>query len=140
MLGVYPELVGNLVPILPESPVGVGAEWDVTQFLRYQGMRYQKTTTYTLLESDGDRLRLRLRDDYTAPKQGMDVMGESGSGPTLMRFSGAGEGELSVSLSLSLPRSSSMKGVLRIEATGKSDGKEESGTVEKQYAATVSRP
>src|SRR5262249_55894549 len=58
-------------PTLPEEAVGVGAEWDVMRIVQSFSMRYQRTSTYTLVSQEGGRIRLRVKEAYSAPSQAL---------------------------------------------------------------------
>jgi hypothetical protein len=84
--------LANVQMLLPEEPVGVGAQWEVKQKVNSQGMNMDQTTTYTLAAVNGDILTIKgvvaqqagkqKISNPTMPQVKMDVSKFSGSGRT----------------------------------------------------------
>lgn len=110
------EQVRALAPVLPEEPLGVGAEWDVTSVSRVGGVRMQQTRTWKVLALDGPRVRLRFQVRQSAPVQ--EVASERGdkSPLTVREVSVAGEGEMLIDLGAPLVTSYEGRGSVRFSA------------------------
>jgi hypothetical protein len=65
--------VRNLAIPFPVEPVGVGAKWEVTENVDLVGIRLSHTTTYELLEVDGERVKLVAYVAQTAARQPMNL-------------------------------------------------------------------
>jgi hypothetical protein len=89
-----------LTVVLPREPVGVGAEWDVTQLASAGGLRFQEETTFRLVAFEGDRVRLHVSSRNTAPDQAFPLPGlPADGGPGRMHLvSASGQGDLLLAL------------------------------------------
>ncbi|MEM8606439.1 MAG: hypothetical protein AAGF92_05015 [Myxococcota bacterium] len=61
-----------MVP-LPAEPIGVGAVWEVRRLLRIWSARVNQVTRYQLVDRDGDRIRVHVSVQQSAPKQIADL-------------------------------------------------------------------
>lgn len=91
-------MMKNLGTLLPEEPVGEGAQWRVTMPLENQQFMLIQAATYTLKKINGDQLTLDVSIEQTAPEQAIK------QGP-LTKFEGRGEGSLTMSLNRLVPGS-----------------------------------
>jgi hypothetical protein len=55
--------------LLPAEPVGVGARWEASKKLSLYGFEIDQSDTYTLVERNGDQLKLNVQIQQTAPAQ-----------------------------------------------------------------------
>lgn len=61
-----------MVP-LPAEPIGVGAVWEVRRLIRIWSARVNQVTRYQLVDRDGDRIRVHVTVNQTAPQQIADL-------------------------------------------------------------------
>ncbi|MEM1414286.1 MAG: hypothetical protein AAGH15_05280 [Myxococcota bacterium] len=80
----------QMLPSLPEEPVGVGAEWEVVQPFVTSALTFEQTARFRLLRREGDRVELAVTiaqraepQPLQSPQPGMSVRLES--------FQGGGE-------------------------------------------------
>ena len=111
-------MIRQLPVPLPEEPVGVGARWEVTETVRFLGVRMVQTSAYELLEREGNRVKVHVAMAETA------TPGESlsfGAGPKLRIGSlvAHGEGDVSIDLGLLLPHRSQI--TIDMDITGRLD-------------------
>ena len=66
--GMKQSMTRMLVP-LPDEPVGRGAVWQVTTPIETPAMKFTQVATYTLLEIQGDTVKLDVQITQSAPPQ-----------------------------------------------------------------------
>jgi len=57
----------QLMPMLPEEPVGVGARWSTRSTVETEAIRFTQEATHTLVAMEGDRITLETTIDQQAP-------------------------------------------------------------------------
>ncbi len=96
--------VRGLFVTLPEERVGVGARWEVSEVLTLMGMRIVQTSTFEVLEIDGDRVRIAIAAAETAAAQKVEMQGMPPDLQVLLRsLHGSGEGEAEITLGRLVP-------------------------------------
>jgi len=86
----------QLMPPLPEEPVGVGARWQAVSDVRSQ-IAFRQVSTYTLESMDGDHIVLSVQTEQSADPQPM-ASDQPGVTAELLAF----EGEASARIQLNL--------------------------------------
>jgi hypothetical protein len=67
--------MGQLVPPLPNEPVGVGAAWKVERSVPHQGMLIRQTDLVNLVAADDDRIEIRTDLRQRADPQKLEAPG-----------------------------------------------------------------
>lgn len=88
----------QLMPPLPEEPVGVGARWQAVSDIRSQ-IAFRQVSTYTLESMEGKRIVLTVQTEQTGDPQPM-ASDQPGVTAELLAF----EGEASARIELTLDR------------------------------------
>lgn len=101
--------VQSAVTPLPEEPVGVGAEWDVTAHLTVRGMSAKQVTHATLLSRHGKHIVISARVKQTGTPQPIQAPGiPPNTRLYLDSFTSTGTGKTRVDLSHLVPVRSHM--------------------------------
>lgn len=90
--------ISQLMPPLPEQPVGVGAKWSTRSPVETAAIRFVQRTTYRLLSLDGDRIELDVTVEQEAPVPQALPAPQPGVDVSLTHFEGSGAGRSSFSL------------------------------------------
>jgi hypothetical protein len=99
---------------LPEIPIGIGAQWEMSSTVNADGISLQQTTRYTLVSVKGTLMKLKVKLTQHGDQQMIEKPGlPEGLLLTLDRFVGVGTGELT--LNLSAPITESAFSTLKIE-------------------------
>ena len=85
---------------LPEEAIGVGARWSISGSVTASGLTLEQTTTYELVERDGDRFTVNMDVEQTAEPQ---TIGTPGVAIELTDYSATGNGNLLMDAGYPLP-------------------------------------
>lgn len=95
---------GQLGAPFPEEAVGVGAKWRVKTRLEQLGFRLDQTATYKLVALDGDKGKLEITIQQSAPPGKLALPGiPPGAAADLESMKGNGQGDVSFELGRSVP-------------------------------------
>ena len=75
IVAVIEQAMQQLVPPLPEEPVGVGAQWTLTQTVEQNGIAVQQVATYDLTGIQGNTISTDVTVSETAAPQSVTVPG-----------------------------------------------------------------
>lgn len=89
--------------VLPEEPVGVGAEWQVKQKIKAQGMTIDQTTTLHLVAMDGKVLTVESSIAQSAANQKVANPAMPQLKMDLTKMTGATKGQMTLDLAKILP-------------------------------------
>lgn len=88
----------------PEEEIGVGAKWQVKTRIDQMGIRLSQTATYELAERSGDKGKIKVKLQQTAPGGNMQLPGlPKGASAKLVSMKGSGKGELRFDLARTIP-------------------------------------
>jgi hypothetical protein len=88
----------------PEEAVGVGAKWRVKTKLEQMGFRLDQTATYKLASLDGDKGKLEITIQQSAPAGKLSLPGiPAGAAADLESMKGNGTGDIAFELGRSVP-------------------------------------
>jgi len=93
--------------VLPEEPVGPGAQWEARKQLKIYGFELQQLDKYTLIDKVEDKLTLGIEITQTAPKQTLTFV-EEGTELALESLSTSAKGQVVLQLD-------SLEGDARVE-------------------------
>jgi hypothetical protein len=99
---------------LPEEAVGVGATWSTKETLERNGLVVYQEIVYEIKTLDADKATMKMTITQRAPKQSVDMMGQS---MTIEKMSTDGGGTLGIDFGKGMP--TSMKLDLRTKTTMK---------------------
>ena len=100
----YEQQASDISVPLPAEPVGVGAQWTVTQRLELNGIDVKQVHTYTLRAHEGTQLELDVKVRQTARRQPADLPGvPAGVEVEVTRWKVNGSGHLTHDLSRPYP-------------------------------------
>ena len=88
---------------LPEEPVGVGAQWQVTQLLELNGLEVEQVTSYEILAMDGSVVELALASEQFVA-EGSELVAE-GATATVLLWEGISSASISYDLTSMVPSS-----------------------------------
>jgi hypothetical protein len=95
---------GQLGAPFPEEAVGVGAKWRVKTRLEQMGFRLDQTATYKLVALDGDKGKLEITIQQTAPAGKLALPGvPPGASADLESMKGHGTGDVAFELGRTVP-------------------------------------
>lgn len=106
---------------LPEEAVGVGATWSTKETLERNGMIVYQEIVYEILSLDAKTAKLKMTVTQRAPKQSVDMMGQS---MTLEKLETDGGGSLEIDFGKGMP--TAMKLDLTAKTTMKAGGQKQS--------------
>jgi len=110
MLESLRQSMQNMSSPLPEEPVGVGAQWKVTQPVTNNGMSLMQTTTYKIQKIAGNRVTLDVALDQEAEPQNIkSPMLPPGTKLKLKSLDTEGDGRLVLALDSIVPAESTMQ-------------------------------
>jgi hypothetical protein len=93
------QALGELLPVLPEQPVGIGARWSVLRETAVNGLVSTRRVFYTLEAVDGRRLELAFEVEADFDEQPVMTAGlREGERLTLLEGRSQAEGSLSLRL------------------------------------------
>lgn len=95
--------LGQLTPVLPEEPVGAGAEWKVHQAVSQGDLIVNQLSQYRIDEADDGKLEFAVGVDQSAEPQELNRL-SAGTSLKLVSFMGEGGGTLAWEPSRLLPR------------------------------------
>ncbi len=90
------EALRQLMPPLPEEPVGVGARWQAVSDVRSQ-IAFRQVSTYTLESMEGDRIVLSVQTEQSADPQPM-ASDQPGVTAELLAFDGEASARIELNL------------------------------------------
>jgi len=103
--------VGNLSAPFPTQPVGIGARWTAQRSATINGITMNTTTTFTLRGRQGDKYRLDVDQEATAPPGPVDVPGlPMGTEASVEDFTLDSNGHINGDLTQPLPDESANAG------------------------------
>ncbi len=88
---------------LPEEPVGVGAQWEVTQVLELNGLDVEQVTAYEVLSIDGTVVELALASEQIV--QPGDELVAEGITATVVSWEGISSASITYDLTSMVPTS-----------------------------------
>ncbi|NEO83559.1 MAG: hypothetical protein F6J87_04760 [Spirulina sp. SIO3F2] len=98
------EALKQLSNPFPAEAIGVGAQWQVTQDVAVSGIEVTQTTTYELLDYQGNNLTLAFKTDQSGSGSLADFPGlPEGFDPQIESLNSTGEGTLTLNLEQLLP-------------------------------------
>lgn len=98
---------------LPDVPIGIGAQWEMTSTVNADGITLKQTTRYTLVSVKGNIMKLKAKLTQHGDQQLLNKPGmPEGLVLTLDRFVGVGSGDLTLDLTAPISESFS---TLKIE-------------------------
>jgi hypothetical protein len=110
------EEIRSLEILFPEEPLGIGAEWNVTQQAHAMGIQFQETLTFTLRSLEDDLVRLDVRSASSVPPQTITIPG-AGFSLDVRKFEGTAEGKVVLDLGSLVPVVYELVGKSYMEAT-----------------------
>lgn len=88
----------------PEEAVGVGAKWQVKSRIDQMGIKLSQIADYELAEISGDKGKIKVKIQQTAPGGTMNLPGlPQGATAKLVSMRGSGKGELGFDLGRTIP-------------------------------------
>jgi len=98
-------MIRQLPVPFPDAPVGIGARWEVTETVRFLGLRMVQTSMFELVERSGTRVKVHVASAATAaPGESLSL----GAGPRLdvLSLLTRGEGDVEIDLCCLVPNRS----------------------------------
>lgn len=90
----------------PEEPVGRGARWQVTTPVETPALKLTQIATYTLLEIQGDKVKLDVAIKQSTPRQEIDTPGAApGEKVSLESLNSSGTGTVELQMTNLVPTS-----------------------------------
>jgi hypothetical protein len=111
------QAMNQIVVALPEEPVGLGAQWRVTNAVDQNGVALSQILTYDLVEIDGETARCDVTVTQKAPPQ--KVPGPGGAMLDLTSLKSSGSGKVAFRLDHVAPTSSRLALASALEMTAK---------------------
>jgi hypothetical protein len=91
---------------LPKEPVGRGARWQVTMPMETPAMKFTQVATYTLTEIQGDKVKLDVTIEQTAPPQEINTPGAAPDvKASLESLKSSGKGNVEIQMTNLVPSS-----------------------------------
>ncbi len=87
----------------PEEPIGVGAEWEVKQKVKSQGMTLDQTTVYELVSLEGERFTAKTTLTQDAANQAIENPAMPEMKMDLVKLTSKGGGDVTAQLSKLMP-------------------------------------
>jgi hypothetical protein len=101
------EMMGRVVPPLPEEPVGAGAKWETKMPVKSQGVSLNQSVSLQLVSIDGERGTAKTSITQTAPHQKIQNPMMPGTTVDLTKMTAHGTGEMTFDLAQLVPSESS---------------------------------
>jgi len=88
----------------PEEEIGVGAKWQIKTRVDQMGIRLSQVASYELASLDGDKGKIKVKLQQTAPGGNMQLPGlPKGATAKLLSMKGSGRGQLEFELGRTIP-------------------------------------
>lgn len=103
--------MSSLTVPFPAEAVGIGARWRGIRAATLNGVETRATTTYRLVEREGNRFRVELEQDVTASSGEVNVAEmPAGTSAEIVSYDVANNGVVAGSLDAVMPTSSELRG------------------------------
>ncbi|HIK29467.1 MAG: DUF6263 family protein [Oscillatoriaceae bacterium SKW80] len=116
--------IGQISFPLPDEPIGIGAQWSVSDELNVNGINVNQIAKYELmnLENNAATLKVNIQQQASPQQQKLNAGLPDGVETTLKSYSGQGEGEAKIRLDELMPIFSTVAMRSALEVTTKYSG------------------